>query len=81
MAQSRNVADDILRYVSNKREWTKNYQVKLALSMNPRCPQSASMKFINYLQDRDLKLMMRSKDIPAVISSHARRILAKKGKI
>ena len=81
MAQSRNVADDILRYVANKREWTKNYQVKLALSMNPRCPQSASMKFINYLQDRDLKAMMRSKDIPSVISTHARRILAQKGKI
>ncbi len=81
MAQSRNVGDDVLRFISNNREWTKNYQVKLALAMNPKCPQPAAMKFINYLQDRDLKVMMRSKDVPAAISSHARRILAKKGKI
>ncbi|MEE8474308.1 MAG: hypothetical protein V3T01_03085 [Myxococcota bacterium] len=81
MAQSRNVGDDVLRFISNNREWTKNYQVKLALAMNPKCPQPAAMKFINYLQDRDLRVMMRSKDVPAAISSHARRILAKKGKI
>ena len=81
MAQSRNVGDDVLRFISNNREWTKNYQVKLALAMNPKCPQPAAMKFINYLQDRDLKSMMRSKDVPAAISTHARRILTKKGKI
>ncbi len=81
MAQSRNVGDDVLRFISNNREWTKNYQVKLALAMNPKCPQPAAMKFVNYLQDRDLRVMMRSKDVPAAISAHARRILAKKGKI
>jgi hypothetical protein len=39
------------------------------------------MKFMNYLQDRDLRALMRSKDVPTAISTHARRILMKKGKI
>ncbi|MDH3213543.1 MAG: hypothetical protein OEM05_13755 [Myxococcales bacterium] len=81
IAQSRNVCDDVLRAVSNNREWTKNYQVKLALTTNPRCPQAAALKFINYLQDKDLRHMMRSKDVPSAISTHARRILMKKGKL
>ena len=81
MAQSRNVGDDVLRFISNNREWTKNYQVKLALATNPKCPQPAAVKFINYLQDRDLRNIMRSKDVPTAISTHARRILSKKGKI
>ena len=80
LAQARNVCDDVLRYIANNRDWTKGYQVKLALSMNPRCPLASAMKFVNYLQDKDLKTMMRSKDVPAAISSHARRILMKKGK-
>ncbi len=80
-AQSKNVADEILRVISANREWTRNYQVKLALVANPKCPQPAAMKFLNYLQDRHLLMMMRSRDVPAAISTHARRILSKKGKI
>jgi hypothetical protein len=71
----------VLRVVANNRDWTKSYQVKLALATNPRCPQASALKFINYLQDKDLRQMMRSKDVPSVISTHARRILTKKGKL
>ena len=40
-----------------------------------------AMKFVNYLQDKDLQKLMKSKDVPTVISRHARRILTKKGKL
>ena len=80
-AQSRNVADEILRLISRNRDWTRSYQVKLALATNPKCPQQAAMKFLNYLQDRHLTNIMRSRDVPATISTHARRILSKKGKV
>ena len=39
------------------------------------------VKFLNYLQDKDLKNVMKSKDVPSVIAAHARRILTKKGKL
>jgi hypothetical protein len=39
------------------------------------------VKFINYLQDKDLRTLMRSRDIPRVVSTNARRILMKRGKI
>ena len=60
IAGSRNVCDEVLRIIANNRLWTRNYQVKLALSQNPRTPQPTAMKFINFLQDSDLKSMMKS---------------------
>ena len=81
IAQSRNVCDEVIRTVSNSREATRHYMVKLALAQNPRTPQAIAMQFANYLQDKDLRGLMKSKDVPSAISTHARRILMKKGKL
>ncbi len=80
-AKSRQICDDVLRIISFSREWTKNYQVKLALATNPKAPTGQAIKFLNYLTDRDLRSIMRSRDVPAQISTQARRILSKKGKV
>lgn len=80
-AKSRAVCDEVLRIISMNREWTRNYQVKLSLATNPKAPQATALKFLNYLQDRDLKGIMKSRDVPSAVSVHARRILQKKGKI
>ena len=81
VAQSRNVCEDVLRTISRNRQWTRNYKVKQALATNPRCPLPEAMKYLNYLQDKDLRVLMRSRDVPGAISTHARRILMKKGKV
>ncbi len=80
-AQNRSMGDDLLRIISNNREWTKNYQIKLALASNPKTPAPQAVKFLNYLQDKDLRSLMKSKDVPSNVSAHARRILTKKGKV
>lgn len=81
ITKSRSVSEEILRMIARNREWTKHYQVKLSLATNPKCPLSEATKFLNYLQDKDLRTIMKSKDVPAAISSHARRILTKKGRV
>ena len=80
-AQNRSIGDEMLRVISNNPEWTKNYQIKLALTMNPKTPTTQAIKFMIYLQDRDLRTLMKSRDVPNNISAYARRILDKKGKI
>lgn len=80
-AKSRQLCDEVLRVIANAREWTRSYPVKLALVTNPKSPVTAAIKFINYLTDRDLKTIMKSRDVPAPISQQARRILMRKGKI
>jgi len=79
-AQSRNVHDEVLRTIARNREWVRNYQVKLALVTNPKTPPSAAVTFVNHLQEKDLRNLMRSKDVPRVVATHARRLLGKKGK-
>lgn len=80
-AQSRAIGDELLRIIAGNREWTKSYQIKLALSSNPKTPPPQAIKFLNYLQDKDLRMLMKSKDVSSNISTHARRILNKKGKL
>ncbi|MEM7411880.1 MAG: hypothetical protein AAF430_16740 [Myxococcota bacterium] len=81
IAQSRNVCDDVIRVIARNRDVTRNYQVKHALATNPKTPQATAMQFVNYLQDRDLRQLMKSKDVPTVVATHARRILTRKGKL
>jgi hypothetical protein len=81
IAQSRNVSDEVIRVVSRNKEATRSYQIKHALATNPKTQQATAMKFVNYLQDKDLQKLMKSKDVPTVIATHARRILMRKGKL
>lgn len=80
-AKARNVSDEVLRIIAANREWTRSYQVKLGLATNPKCPVPTAMRFLNLLQERDLKNIMKSKDVPSPVATHARRMLQKKGKI
>lgn len=81
IAQNRSISEEILRIIALNRDWTKNYQVKHALATNPKTPQPTAIKFLNYLQDRELKAIMKSKNVAMAISTQARRILNKKGKL
>lgn len=80
-AKSRSVTDEVLRLIAANRDWTKSYPLKLALAANPKCPAPVAMRFVNHLHEKDLLGLMKSKDVPSAISTHARRLLAKKGKI
>ncbi len=79
-ARARNLCDEVMRIIAHNRQWTRSYPVKVGLAMNPKCPQPAAIKFLNYLTDRDLGVIMRSRDVPGTISAQARRILTRKGK-
>lgn len=79
-AKARNLSEEVLRIISSNRDWTKTYAVQLALVTNPKTPVPSAIKFLNYLSDRDLRTIMRSREVPAAISTQARRVLLRKGK-
>lgn len=80
-AKARNLSDEVLRIIANNREWTRSYAVKMNLSTNPKCPLPMAVKFLNFLHERELRQIMKSKDVPSGVSVQARRLLQKKGKI
>ena len=77
-AQSTSVSEDVLREIGNNRDWTRHYDVKVSLVNNPKSPPDISMNFIRHMRDRDLKVISKSKNVPGVVSSAAKRIVQQK---
>lgn len=79
IANSRQVGEEILRFVGNKREWMGNYEIKRSLVFNPKTPVAISMKYLAHLQVADLRTLSRSRGIPAALKTMALQRVAKKG--
>lgn len=77
-AQQRNLPEDVFAYIGKNKRWSKNYLIKLALVNNPKTPLPIAIKFLDYLHDKDLKDLSRSKNISFVISRSAKRVLLKR---
>ena len=79
-AQQRNLPQDVFAVLGKNKRWTKYYPVKLALVNNPKTPLHISMRFIEYLTERDLKALSRNKNVSSVLNQSARNTLQKRGK-
>jgi len=80
VCKNRNTDTDILRLIGDHREWMRNYQVKHALVQNPKTPIATALHFVPGLMERDIRLLAKSKNVPSVIVSRARRLLIDRGK-
>ena len=72
-AQSREISEDVLRYIGKKREWLRSYEIKRHLVNNPKTPLALSMGFLNHLRRNDLKTLSRSRGIPGPLKQAAKR--------
>jgi hypothetical protein len=62
-AKLANVSEDILRTIGMNRSWTKSYSVIAALTKNPKTPLAVSMRFVQRLSDRDLKMISLDRNL------------------
>ena len=74
-AGSRNVHDDVIRYIAGKREWQKSYQMKVALARNPKTPTGVGLKLLTHLRKGDLKTVATDKNVSHVIAAAAKRMI------
>jgi len=65
------LSGEIIGKIANNRDWTKNYTIILALVQNPKTPINRSISFIKQLHARDLKLLIRDRNINPVIRNLA----------
>jgi hypothetical protein len=79
IASSRNLADELLRKIAGRREWMKNYQLRVALVNNPKTPLPTSLKILHTLMAADLKRLAMNRGVSSVLVSSARSYLLKKG--
>jgi hypothetical protein len=79
-AKLRNVCEEVLNKIAKTPEWTRNYQIKKNLVMNPRTPFGHAAKWIMHLYESDLKAIAKSKDVSGNVVTAAKQQLQRKGK-
>lgn len=80
IAVSKQVSEDILRYIGNRRDWLGNYEVKRNLCFNPKTPTGISLRFLSHMRFNDLRALARSKNVPASLRTAATQKIAQKEK-
>ena len=78
LAKNRTIDDEMIREIAAHREWTKKYQVKLALATNPKTPMVFALRFLATLGDRDIRALAKSKNVSATVAAAAKRIVIAK---
>ena len=78
IAQMRTVNDEVLRIISNSREWMKKYPITKSLVMNPRTPLPIAMTHFKRLLESDMKLLMKDRNVPELLRREAKRFLEMK---
>lgn len=79
-ARNKTLHEEVVRFIADKKEWTKLYQVKLQLVGNPKTPLPKALNFLAHLREHDLRRVSRDKNVPAAISQAARNHLRKRQK-
>lgn len=75
VAHSRNVPEDALRAIHKNREWTKNYNITLALVNNPKTPPGIGITLVTSLRVRDISILEKNRNVPEAIRTVAKKVL------
>ena len=76
LSKDRNTDEEVLRMIAESRDWTKIYVVRAALVENARTPVDVALKLLVTLAEREIVRLAKSKNVPSVIATQARRIAA-----
>jgi len=76
VARSRSVSDEALRRIAKNREWLKKYAIVYALVTNPKTPTGIAIGLVGNLKIKDLVLLEKNKNVPDVVRSAGKRLLA-----
>jgi hypothetical protein len=74
IAGMRDVTEDVLRIIGNRRDWTSKYPIAIALVKNPKAPVGVVLPLINRLTLRDLKGLKDDKGVSDAVRVNARKL-------
>lgn len=77
-ARNKTLPDGVISYIAGQRDYTRHYEVMLALAANPKTPLSDTMKFLNHLRTNDLKHLATDRTIPMQVSRQAKQLYRKR---
>lgn len=77
-AGNQQICDDVIRYISTRRDWTRLYAVKMHLVMNPKTPLPEVTRMLPHLREKDLKNVAKSKGVPSAVTAQARKLMVQR---
>ena len=80
IAQSRQVTREVMGALARNKGFLKLYPVKLGLAFNPKCPLDVALKVIQHLHEGDVRRLAKSKNVPAQVTTVARRLCEQREK-
>ena len=80
IAQMRAVHEEVLRIISTNREWMKKYTTVKNLVQNPRTPLPIAMNHLRRLNEFDLKLMSKDRNVAELLRREAKRLVDHPGR-
>ncbi len=77
-AKQKNISEEVLLTILRNKYWMKNYHIRLAIVGNPKTPFSEALKYLPYLQRKDLQDLSKNRNIPSSLRAGAHQILLKR---
>ena len=77
-AKSTNISIDVLRGISNNKEWMKKYNIARGLIFNPRAPLGLTLDHVKRLTDKDVEFLSKNRNVPETLRNTARRMISAK---
>ena len=77
-AANKNLAKEVANLIATKKEYVKNYAIKVALVNNPKTAVPTAVKLLQFLLEKDVRSVAKSKGISNIVVAAARRIITQK---
>ena len=77
IAQMRAVNEEVLRIISQNREWMKKYPIVKNLVQNPKTPLAIALNHLKRMHEFDLKIMSTDRNLAELLRREAKRLLAR----
>jgi nucleotide-binding universal stress UspA family protein len=75
ITRSRSVPDEVLRKITKKREWMKNYNIILGLATNPKTPPGIALPLVAELKTRDLAIIEKNRNVSEGVRATAKKLV------
>ena len=76
IARMTSVQEEVLRIIGTSRDWVKYYPIVAALVGNAKTPLGIAMGLVKRLNERDLKLVARDRNVSDGVRAAARKFVA-----
>ncbi len=80
LAKLKTTSDELIRIITLNKDWMKSYEMKKAIALHPRTPLNKAMRLMSVFNEKDIKAIAKSKELPAAVVNNAKRMIMAKEK-